>query len=141
MGDPIRIAGYACVFDVADLAGDRVAPTAFDLSLERRGASGVRMFWNHDPARPIGRWTSIRAGAFGLRVVGLVDANAGRMADVFFTDVTGLSIGYHALRSRPGDNGFGRRLLDIDLWEISLVAVPMQPNARFEIVSHGEAAA
>ena len=141
MGDPIRIAGYACVFDVADLAGDRVAPTAFDMSLKLRGASDIPMLWEHDPARPIGRWTAITVGAFGLRVEGLVDADAGRMADVFFADVTGLSIGYHALRSRPGDNGFGRRLLEVVLWEISLVAVPMQPNARFEIVSRGEAAA
>ncbi|MFD0936589.1 HK97 family phage prohead protease, partial [Methylobacterium trifolii] len=46
--------GYASVFGVPDLGRDVVAAGAFSASLRQRGAGGVRMLWQHDPAEPIG---------------------------------------------------------------------------------------
>ena len=51
-----RFEGYASLFGVVDLAKDVVVPGAFRASLAARGARGVRMLWQHDPAEPIGRW-------------------------------------------------------------------------------------
>ena len=43
--------------------------------------------------------------------------------------VDGLSIGYRAIRSEKTPGG-GRRLIEVDLWEVSLVTFPMLPEAR-----------
>ncbi len=48
-------AGYASLFGVPDLGRDVVLPGAFAESLSRRGPSGIRMLWQHDPAKPVGR--------------------------------------------------------------------------------------
>ena len=46
----------------------------------------------------------------------------------------GLSIGFHTVTA-VRDAGTGiRRLLEIDLWEISIVTFPMQPGARVAMV-------
>lgn len=55
--------GYASLFGRADLGGDVVAPGAFAESLRRRGAAGVRLLWQHDPAEPIGRWLELAEDA------------------------------------------------------------------------------
>ena len=42
----------------------------------------------------------------------------------------GLSIGFRTLKSRMDDKKDVRLLLEVDLWEVSLVTFPMQPEAR-----------
>lgn len=136
-----RFAGYASLFNVTDLSGDRVLMGAFHRSLRARGASGIRMLWNHDPAEPIGVWTAIHEDSRGLRVEGRLTPNVTRSSGVaaLMRDgaVDGLSIGFHTIRadrskSAKPVSGKGRRLIEVDLWEISLVAFPMQPGARVD---------
>ena len=62
--------GYASLFNVADLGRDIVMPGAFQASLARRGAAGIRMLWQHDPAEPIGRWLHVAEDQRGLSVRG-----------------------------------------------------------------------
>lgn len=133
--------GYASVFGEADLARDVVEPGAFAASLARRGVAGIKMLWHHDPAEPIGTWTEIREDARGLAVRGriLTELARGREALVLLRAgaVDGLSIGFRTVRARPeapGRKGAGRRLLEVDLWEISLVTFPMLPAARVAAV-------
>ena len=38
-------------------------PGAFARASPRRGAAGVRMLWQHDPAEPIGVWTTMSGGS------------------------------------------------------------------------------
>ncbi|GHE57488.1 primosomal replication protein N [Camelimonas fluminis] len=126
--------GYASLFGTPDLGGDVVQRGAFAASLMRRGAGQVRMLWQHDPAQPLGRWLDIREDARGLRVRGQLNLAVQRARElqalVAQKAVDGLSIGFHATRaSRDGRSGL-RRLLHVDLWEISLVTFPMQPAAR-----------
>lgn len=125
--------GYASLFGVPDLGNDVVAPGAFVGSLGERGAAGVRMLFQHDPAEPIGRWLSLREDARGLRVEGLINlaVQRGREADALMREggLDGLSIGFRTLRSSPQRGGL-RRLLAVDLWEISLVTFPLLPGAR-----------
>lgn len=129
-----RISGYAALFRRPDQAGDVVEPGAFAASILKRGASGIRMLWQHDPARPIGRWTSIREDRTGLLVEGelALETGAGREAAglVDARAIDGLSIGFRPKLARRGTGDARRRLITIDLWEISLVTFPMQEGAR-----------
>jgi HK97 family phage prohead protease len=133
--------GYASLFGEADLARDVVEPGAFAASLARRGIAGVKMLWHHDPAEPIGTWLDIREDARGLAVRGriLTELARGREALVLMRAgaVDGLSIGFRTVRARPemvGRKSAGRRLIEVDLWEISLVTFPMLPAARIAAV-------
>ncbi|TBW40992.1 HK97 family phage prohead protease [Siculibacillus lacustris] len=130
--------GHACVFGAEDLAHDVVERGAFLASLARRGAAGVKMLWHHDPAEPIGRWLEVREDARGLFVRGrLLDGLArGREAATLMRAgvLDGLSIGFRAVRGARDRKSGIRRLTEIDLWEISLVTFPMQPEARIAAV-------
>src|SRR5690606_16648944 len=44
--------GYASLFGEVDLGKDAIEPGAFRKSLRERGAAGIRMLWQHDPAQP-----------------------------------------------------------------------------------------
>ncbi|TVQ55974.1 MAG: HK97 family phage prohead protease [Rhodobacteraceae bacterium] len=127
-----RIEGYASLFDVADQSGDVVAPGAFAASLLRAGRR-VKLLWQHDPAQPIGVWDEIAEDARGLRVKGrlLTEIRAGAEAAALVRAgaIDGLSIGYRTVRAAKAADG-GRRLLEVDLWEVSLVTFPMLPEAR-----------
>ncbi len=133
---PFGFVGYASLFNIPDLSGDRVMMGAFQRSLRHRGPSGVRMLWNHDPAEPIGIWTDIHEDGQGLRVQGRLTANVDRSnalaALIADGAVDGLSIGFHTVQSDKPAGGPGRRLVEVDLWEISLVAFPMQTGARID---------
>ncbi|KQO85042.1 peptidase U35 [Methylobacterium sp. Leaf90] len=124
--------GYASLFGVPDLGRDTVAPGAFAASLARRGARGVRMLWQHDPAEPIGSWLSLKEDGRGLRVAGRLNlaVQRAREIDALMREgaLDGLSIGFRVVRASP-ERG-GRRLIAVDLWEVSLVTFPLQPDAR-----------
>ena len=127
------IEGYASLFGVVDLGRDRVERGAFAASLARRGARGVRFLFQHDPAEPIGAWTSISEDVRGLRVSGRLNMAVARAREVHALlrqgALDGLSIGFRAVRSLRGAGGV-RLLIEIDLWEISVVTFPMLPDAR-----------
>ena len=125
--------GYASLFGETDLGGDVVAPGAFRASLRKRGPQGVRMLFQHDPGQPIGTWLDIAEDAKGLRVVGKLNADVARARELaaLIRDgaLDGLSIGYKTIRATRAPGG-ARKLLALDLWEISLVTFPMLPGAR-----------
>ncbi len=131
------VEGYASLFGVVDLGRDLVEPGAFAASLRRRGASGVRFLFQHDPSEPIGAWTSISEDGRGLKVFGLLNLAVARAREVQALlrqgGLDGLSIGFRAVRSRRGPGGV-RRLTEIDLWEVSVVTFPMLPEARVACV-------
>ncbi|MCB1481117.1 MAG: HK97 family phage prohead protease [Rhodobiaceae bacterium] len=132
--------GYASLFETPDLSGDIVSAGAFEKSLKRRGASGVRMLFQHDPAEPIGTWTDIREDARGLFAAGRINADVARGREVLSLmrsgGLDGLSIGFSTVKSRREASGL-RRLLEVDLWEISVVTFPMLPQARVAAVKGG----
>ena len=129
-----ELAGYAALFGRAEQGGDIVQAGAYAASLARLAAEGrkVKMLWQHDPARPIGVWDTVREDARGLYVEGrlLSDVQTGREALSLLTAGAsdGLSIGYRTVKSEK--SGAGRLLIEIDLWEVSLVTFPMLPDAR-----------
>jgi HK97 family phage prohead protease len=126
--------GYASLFGVADLGRDVMMPGAFAASLARRGPHGIRMLWQHDPAEPVGRWLAITENVRGLHVRGQLNLAVRRARELaaLIADgaVDGLSIGFRTEKARP-ERGL-RRLVEVDLWEISLVTFPMLPGARVD---------
>jgi hypothetical protein len=130
------VEGHASLFGEADQGGDVVVRGAFAASLARLAAAGrkVKFLWQHDPARPIGVWREVREDARGLRVTGRILADVAQGAEALALmragAVDGLSIGYRTIRAEADARTGGRRLLEIDLWEVSLVTFPMLPTAR-----------
>jgi HK97 family phage prohead protease len=127
------VEGYASLFGVVDLGRDRVERGAFAASLARRGPRGVRFLFQHDPSEPIGAWGQIVEDSRGLRVSGRLNLAVTRGREVHALlrqgALDGLSIGFRAVRSARGPGGV-RRLVEIDLWEVSVVTFPMLPDAR-----------
>ena len=128
------IRGYAAIFGETDLAGDIIEPGAFAASVLRRGMAGIAMLWQHDPGRPVGRWYHVREDRTGLYVEGALAlaTAAGREAAGLIAAgaLDGLSIGFRTRLARRGAGTARRRLVTIDLWEVSLVTFPMQERAR-----------
>lgn len=130
--------GYASVFGLADLGNDVVERGAFARSLRERGVSGVRMLWQHDAAEPIGAWTEIREDSRGLHVEGRLAPGVARAREALELmrggGLDGLSIGFRTVRARKDARTGLRHILEADLWEISIVTFPMQPQARVSAV-------
>ncbi|MCB1504682.1 MAG: HK97 family phage prohead protease [Hyphomicrobiaceae bacterium] len=126
--------GYASLFGREDLGRDVVLRGAFADSLAQRGAHGIRMLFQHDPAQPIGVWDDIAEDAKGLYVRGRLMAEVAKAREVMSLmkagAIDGLSIGFKALKAKRDARSGVRRLEKIDLWEISIVTFPMLPDAR-----------
>jgi HK97 family phage prohead protease len=125
----MRFAGYAAIFDRPDRGGDVVRSGAFARAV-RRGPRGVPLLWQHDASRPVGRVEYLREDRRGLRVIARLSGGAaGREAAALLSEgaVAGLSFGY---RVRKASGQTPRELHELDLVEVSLVTLPMQPRAR-----------
>lgn len=133
--------GYASLFGKVDLGKDAVERGAFANSLRKRGAAGIRMLFQHDPNEPIGAWSEIREDAHGLFVRGRLAKDVRRAREVLGLmragALDGLSIGFRAVRARRDPASGVRRILEADLWEISVVTFPMLPDARVQTVKSG----
>jgi HK97 family phage prohead protease len=130
--------GYASLFGEVDLGRDVVERGAFARSLAERGASGIRMLYQHDPNQPIGTWTELKEDARGLKVRGRLARDVARAREVLALmrggALDGLSIGFRAVKARREPATGIRRILEADLWEISVVTFPMLPGARVDSV-------
>ena len=129
-----RFGGYASVFGRLDQSGDIVMPGAFGQSLRRKGHVGIRMLFQHDPKEPVGVWDRIAEDGHGLWAEGHLTGGVAR-ADglrrlVADGALDGLSIGFRTVRAARDRQAGARRLWQVDLWEISIVAFPMLDGAR-----------
>jgi len=124
--------GYASVFGVVDQGYDVVERGAFVKSLARRKP---KMLWQHEMDKPIGVWDEVREDERGLYVKGrlLTDVAKGREALALLKAgaLDSMSIGYRTVEStmEPGERMI-RKLLEVDLFEISIVTFPMLPDAK-----------
>lgn len=132
--DGWEIQGYASSFaNVPDAYNDVIAKGAFSRTIRERE---TRFLFEH--ATPIGKQIEIReddTGLFGRWSI--VDTQAGTDArKLALANVCqGLSIGYVPRDSEQRADGV-RVLKDIDLYEVSLVAIPAQPLATVTAVKH-----
>ena len=126
--------GHGSVFGNTDLGGDVVKPGAFKNSLAKykNSKSLPLMFWMHDPSRVPGKWLEMSEDENGLYVKGqLADTPLGQEIHTLLEmdAVRGLSIGYQTLDQDWNDDG-SRVLKELDLWEVSVVSLPMNPLAQ-----------
>lgn len=134
------IEGYASIFGARDLKGDVVRRGAFSRSLSGGGGqklipgapSRVKMLYQHAADQPIGRWLEMRETMKGLYVRGeiILESPHARAVAALIAGgaLDGLSIGFRTRAARKLPRG--RELIDIDLWEVSVVTFPMAPGAR-----------
>lgn len=130
--------GYASLFGAEDLGRDVVMPGAFRASLSKRGPRGIKMLYQHDPNEVIGVWLKLREDMRGLFVEGKLLPDVGRSREVLSLmragAIDGLSIGYHVVKAKADAKTGLRQLIEVDLWEISVVTFPMLPEARISAV-------
>ena len=133
MAAPIRFAGYAALFDIADAASDTIRPGAFARTLAAR-TGPLPLYWQHRPDQPIGEIEHIAEDARGLRVIARIDRPASRAAQLLAAgQVNGLSFGFRTRAARQ--SAAGRELIEVDLFEVSLVTHPLQQGARVHLVT------
>ena len=127
--------GYASVFGVVDQGMYVVERGAFAKSLGKRK---VKMLWQHDTAQVIGVWDEIKEDERGLYVKGRVlkDVQKGAEAIALMKAdaIDSMSIGYRTIAATDEGGGAIRKLLEVDLFEISLVTFPMLPDAKITAI-------
>lgn len=130
---PLRFAGYAALFDIADAGRDTIRRGAFARTLAARNTP-LPLYWQHRPDQTIGEIEQVVEDARGLRVIARIDRPDSRAAQLLTQgQVSGLSFGFRTRAARQSDKG--RELLEIDLFEVSLVTHPLQHLARVHLVS------
>ncbi len=134
------IEGYASVFGGIDSYGDSIVQGAFSSSLAKHKADRTApvMLWSHKADQPIGRWLSFAEDSRGLNVSGQVNlkTEAGREAFEHLRagDLNGLSIGYRVPSGGSEYQSGINYLKQIELHEISVVAVPADSSARISAI-------
>ncbi len=95
------------------------------------------MLYQHFAHSPIGVWEEIAEDSRGLYVRGRLVSDVERARDVRALlaegALNGLSIGFRTVRARRGAAalaGAGRLLLEVELWEISVVTFPLLAGSR-----------
>jgi hypothetical protein len=133
--------GIAAAFRTTpDRTGDIIQPGAFKRTLAQHGLEGTKpaMLWAHDQSRPVGTWQSFEETRAGLEVVGklALEVTEAKSAHALMRDgALGLSIGYKVARDGAQIRSDGVRMLrDVDLFEVSLVAVPADTSAKITAV-------
>ncbi len=98
----------------------------------------MQLLWQHQWEKPIGVITALFEDALGLYMKGklLLEVAQAREAYALLKAgvVRGLSIGYSVKRSRRNPDSGIRELLDLNLWEISLVTMPANEAAQVTVV-------
>ncbi len=132
-----RFAGYASVFGMVDAQRDVVHRGAFRQSLKTRPGP-LQLLWQHQWHEPIGIIDRIFEDARGLYVEGrlLMEVARAREALALLKSgvIRGLSIGYTVKSFRRNPDSGVRELLEIDLWEVSLVTMPANASAQVTMV-------
>lgn len=137
------IEGYGSTFGgPPDLGGDIVLPGAFADTLaehKRKGTMPLMFFGHQSSNLTIGNWEDMAEDGKGLWGQGQLD-----MEDPFASkihrklkrkEMRGLSIGYEVKSSKPDAKRPGVRLLEkLDLWEVSIVNLPMNQRAAVDTV-------
>jgi len=133
--------GYASTFGgEPDSYGDIIAPGAYAESLAEHAARGTmpKMFWQHDPREPIGKWTSAVEDGKGLLVKGQLNMGVQRAREAYELlkagDIDGLSIGYSIRGYEVDEDRNVWTLTKLDLREVSIVSIGANENATIASV-------
>lgn len=137
LNDAGHIEGLAAGFGNVDRGGDKLLFGSMAKTLAARGGIPLPMLLHHDMKRPIGAWKEWQERPEGLFVKGnltLATSDAQEAHALAKSGaLTGISIGWMPVGNPRFEKGV--RVFDqVDLFEASLVAVPMNDNARVSAV-------
>lgn len=139
--DPGFFSGYASTFGGRpDFGGDIIEQGAFTESLAKGGKFGyVPMLFDHDSSKVVGIWTRHEEDVRGLSVDGRLAIDTSLGKDLYsllrMKAIRTMSIGYEVFDRKYDEhvvreNNGVRRLKKLDLWEISIVPMPMNARAK-----------
>jgi uncharacterized protein len=139
LSDAGQFEGMASIYQNLDLGGDIVAPGAFTRTLQAKG-NEVPVLWAHDLRAPIGLG-KLQDTPAGLSIAGQLVLSVSKAREAYdlmkARVLKGLSIGYDVVRSDMKDGA--RRLLELKLYEVSLVTLPMNELATVSAVKAHDA--
>lgn len=145
-----KFSGYGAVFGNIDGGGDLLMKGAFTRTLKEWNGKGKLppmllqhggFFGGVDDMLPIGKWTSMEENSKGLKVEGELFAMQTERGQYVYEGMKagaldGMSIGYIPKvierGTKPGEPN--RKLIDVELVELSVVTFPMNDKARISAV-------
>ena len=133
--------GYASTFGDVDNGSDIVMPGAFADTLVRRPAADVKMLFQHNTSCPIGKWLELREDNKGLYAKGKLLRSIEKGREIYElmkeSVLDGMSIGFRSLIDEYDRELDVRRLIKVELREISVVTFPMNEHATVSLVKNG----
>lgn len=123
--------GYGSTFDNMDLDGDVACKGCFTKSLKEHKPA---LLWQHDQRQPIGVFDVVREDEKGLYIEARLPMEdtlvSGRVIpQIKAGSITSMSIGFNTVDSKFDTTKGCNYLLELKLWEISLVTIPANPQA------------
>lgn len=133
-----EVSGYASTFGNVDLGGDVIHRGAFSASL--KSGQPVRFLYSHNPADVLGTTLSLKEDDTGL--LGRWRISKTRLGEDVHTllkdgALDSFSIGYLSKDFDYDEDAGTRRLKEVELLEVSVVAMPMNPQAVVTGVKDG----
>lgn len=130
--------GLGSVYGNVDLGGDIMRRGSLARSVDDHMRAGTMpvMMWQHDPGRVPGKWVEMADTDEGLALKGeFADTPLGNEVATLLKmeAVNGLSIGYQTVDSERRSDGV-RVINEAKLFEVSVVSVPMNQEARVNLV-------
>lgn len=125
--------GHAAIFGKLNSFDEVVVPGAFKKTLKSRSKHKVKMLRQHQQSAIIGVWEELREDSEGLFVRGrlLTEIQSAKETLILLKAkaLDGLSIGFRTVIEEFDHKKKITNLMEIDLFEISLVAIPSQAAA------------
>lgn len=152
---PGAFSGYGAIFGTEDNLGDVIEEGAFKNTLKewkKERGKWPPMLLQHgggffgggaEDMLPVGQWTDMQENRRGLKVEGQLFALSTEKGQYIYEGLRsgvldGLSIGFRTRQfvqgTKPGEPD--RTLTEIDLWEVSIVTFPANPQARVTAVKN-----
>lgn len=129
--------GYASVFGNVDFGGDIVDRGAFKRTIDHSKGK-VPILWQHDTHMPIGIGVDMYEDENGLWVKGKLNLDSFWGKEAYSTIkagiVKGLSIGYDIIKDLWNAEEKAHHLVEVRLWEYSIVTFPMNALAQIGAV-------
>lgn len=134
--------GYGSTFGNVDRGMDMVMPGAFRRTLKEKKLPAIKMLRDHDTRKLVGKWLEIREDDRGLFCKGRIfarDEDHNPLAKETLAllregALDSLSMGYRTVKATYDEENGIRQLLEVDLWEVSVVTFPMNEMATVDAV-------
>lgn len=139
IGEDGEFEGYLSTFGNVDRGADMVMPGAFRRTLAEKKLNQIKLLRDHDTSQVIGKWIDMAEDDRGLKVRGKLFAGMVQLATETLAlmregALDAMSIGYRTVKAQWDEQSGVRKLLDLDLWEGSIVTFPMNELATVDAV-------